>query len=416
MNILRKRAVEFGAMSIGTYSASEIGLGCRIRDMGKCGSTFSVCKRYTCISSINFNRKGRVARIVANINKVATVGEAPWWAGPTEEADGSWTNLGEKDVTAKKMLKRSGSDFQVQKGRLIGEITVDGKKKTAAVPGLFALMREDTRQVLGTATERYEVFQYGEAFSFFDDVVGAGQAVYHTAGTLGIGEVGWILARLPQEIRINGSDVVENFLLLSTGHDAKHAFHMMFTPIRVVCQNTLNIATGYGQRKDGYRLSHFTGLKRRLDVKDAREALGLAKGFLKEFGEEANKMAQKAITDREIDALLQRVFPVPKRLLLAEPSNKPLVLLAEPKKEDLVNPHDMWVVTSLPRKRELVKTLIKEGKGNDDPAIAGTRWAAFNGVAEFTDYLDGWDNKRTQSLLFGDGQSAKQRAWNLLKV
>ncbi|MCH7672121.1 MAG: hypothetical protein IIB72_08140 [Proteobacteria bacterium] len=123
------------------------------------------------------------------------------------------------------------------------------------------------------------------------------------------------------------------------------------------------------------------------------------------------------IDDSLIDGLLQRVFPIPKRLLLEEPKgNKPFALLAEPKKEDILQPHDMWVVTSLPRKRELVKKLIKEGKGNDDPAIAGTRWAAFNGVAEFTDYLNGWDSRRTRSLLFGEGRDLKQRAWDLLTV
>lgn len=345
---------------------------------------------------------------------MAFVGDNPWWIGVEGEDRGQATNLGQQDITAKAMLEASGSNFIAQKGQLRGHITVDGKRVTAKVPDLFAIMREDTHDVLGVVSNRYELYQYHEAFEFFDAVVGAGQAVYHTAGTLGKGEVGWILARLPQEILVNGKDEVHNYLLLSTGHDGRHAFHMMFTPIRTVCQNTLNIATGNGTRRDGYRLSHFTGLKNRMDVKDAQEALGLAKNFLKEFGEQANKLGQAKITDEEIEGLLQRVFPCPKRLLLAEPKdNKPFALLPEPKKEDLV-PATMWVATSLPKQRALVTKLINEGKGNDDPAVAGTRWAAFNGVAEYTDYLAGWDSKRTQSLLFGEGQAAKQRAWDLL--
>lgn len=344
---------------------------------------------------------------------MAFVGEKPWWVGTGEDV-GQATNLGEQDVTAKIMLERSGCNFLVQKGKVRGEITVDGKRKTGQVPGMYAIMREDTFQVLGTATKRYEIVQYHEAFSFFDEVVGEGEAMYHTAGTLGIGEQAWILARLPQEIIVNGHDVVENFLLLSTAHDARHAFQMMFTPIRVVCQNTLNIATDNGSKRDGFRLSHFSGIRQRLNAGDAREALGLAKGFLEDFGETANKLGQAAISDEEIDGLLQRVFPCPKRLLLEAPKTaEPFALLSEPKAEDLV-PADMWITTSLPKKRELVKTLIKSGKGNEDRAVAGTRWAAFNGVAEFTDYLDGWNKTRTRSLLFGEGRDSKQRAWDLL--
>jgi phage/plasmid-like protein (TIGR03299 family) len=378
--------------------------------MGKCGSAFSV--GYTRHSSIILIRKGRGTQIVANVKKMAYIGDQPWWIGLE---GGEATNKGSQEITAKAMLEASGSDFLVQKGKMRGEIVVDGKRVTGTVPNLFAIMREDTREVFGVVTERYELFQYHEAFGFFDEVVGAGQAIYHTAGTLGRGEIGWILARLPEHISVNGSDIVENFLLLSTGHDGRHAFHMMFTPIRVVCQNTLNIATGYGRRSDGYRLSHFTGLRRRLKVEDAREALGIAKTFLKEFGETANKLGQLPISDEELDGFIQRALPIPKRLMLAPPKSvtEPFALLPEPKKEDLV-PADQWAATSNPRNRELVKKLIKEGKGNDDPAIAGTRWAAFNGVAEYTDYLDGWDNKRTQSLLFGRGQATKQRAWDLL--
>lgn len=351
--------------------------------------------------------------MVANVSKMAFVGDNPWWVGIEGEDKGQATNLGQQEITAKAMLAASGSDFIVQKGPLRGHIVVDGKRVTAKVPDLFAIMREDNHDVLGVVSNRYELYQYHEAFSFFDDVVGAGQAVYHTAGTLGRGEIGWILARLPQEIMVNGKDEIHNYLLLSTGHDGRHAFHMMFTPIRVVCENTLNISTGNGTRREGYRLSHFTGLKNRLDVKDVWEALGLAKDFLKKFGEQANKLGQTTITDEEIQGLLQRVFPCPKQLLLAAPKGHPLSLLKEPKKEDLV-PANMWVATSLPKQRALVTKLIKEGKGNDDPAIAGTRWAAFNGVAEYTDYLAGWDSKRTQSLLFGEGQAAKQQAWDLL--
>lgn len=354
--------------------------------------------------------------MVANVSKAATVGENPWWVGTTEDI-GQNTNLGQKDVTAKVMLKASGNDFQVQVGKLRAEIRIGGRRISSTVPGHCAIVREDTRDVLGVVTDKFEPVQNEQAFSFFDEVVGEGQAIYHTSGSLGKGERVWILARLPQEVKINGSDVVENYLLMTNGHDGQSAFHMLFTPIRVVCQNTLNIAVGTTEAQQaargGYRLFHLKGISGRMNAKDARNALGLAKTFMKEFERDAQKLAQTPLEGEELDAFLQRMFPLLTKLQLKAPKSEKLLLLPEPKLENIA-PDFRWSLSTAQKKRELVKTLTESGKGNDHPDVAGTRWAAFNGVAEFADYLNGQDAKRTKSLLFGEGQSLKQRAWNLL--
>ncbi len=355
--------------------------------------------------------------MVANVSKMAFVGENPWWVG-TEEDVGQAGSLGDQAVTAAEILAASGNNFRVQTGKMRAEIKVDGQRLTSVVPNHYAVVREDTRDILGVVSSKFEPVQNEQAFGFFDEVVGEGQAIYHTSGSLGKGERVWILARLPQEVAINGSDVVENYLLLTNGHDGQSAFHMLFTPIRVVCQNTLNIAVGttasQQQARGGYRLFHLKGISGRMNVNHAREALGLAKSFMKEFGEQAQTMAQKPLQEEDLDGFLQRMFPLLKTLQLKAPDARdPLLLLPEPKLEDIAE--DLrWSLSTAQKKRELVKTLVEHGKGNDHPDIAGTRWAAFNGVVEFADYLNGQDAKRTRSLLFGEGQSLKQRAWNLL--
>ena len=341
---------------------------------------------------------------------MAFVGEQPWWIGTSEDV-GQGRDLGENPVTAKEMFEAAGLDWRVQLGSMRAEITVEGKRVTTTVPNLKAVVREDTRAVLGVATGRYEPVQNITSMDFFDVVVGEGKAYYHTAGAIGAGEQVWILARLPQEIVINGSDVVESYVLLVNSHQPGFAFRTHFTPIRVVCQNTLNIAVRQGEGK-GYRLTHFTGINKKLSPDDARKALGLAHDHLAVFGQQATELGQQGMKEEEIEGFLQRVFPIEPKYLLEAPKPHTLLLLKEPDPKDYVETAG-WG-EAIFKKRELVRNLFVNGKGNDHPDVAGTRWAAFNAVAEFTDYLDGWDKTRTKSLLFGNGQVTKQLAWDIL--
>jgi phage/plasmid-like protein (TIGR03299 family) len=345
--------------------------------------------------------------MVALIDKMAFVGAKPWWYGSSPELG---IDLGSNPVTAEEMIAAAGMGWTVTPQPLF--VGQNGLPVLAEVPGYKALVRQDTGKVLGIKTNRYEPIQNSDAFSFFDAVVGEGQALYHTAGSLGDGEKVWILAKLPESITINGSDVVENYLLLANAHDGSFSFRMFFSPIRVVCNNTLNFALSTNENAKegrGYRQTHHTGVNTRLNADSARVAIGLASDFLRDFGKEATKMAQKAISADEITGLLQRLFPLPKTLLLSDPK-KTTLLLPEPRR-DLVAP-EFGIIF---KKRDAVERLIHHGMGNENPAVAGTRWAALNGVVEFTDYLQGQDGKRTASLLFGNGQNLKQQAFNLLR-
>ena len=136
-----------------------------------------------------------------------------------------------------------------------------------------AIVRKDNKAVLGITTPKYKIIQNTEAFSFFDTVVGEGQAIYHSAGALGKGERIWILAKLPNNIVINQDDVVEKYLCLTTTHDGKNSLKAFFTPIRVVCQNTLNMSMI--NAKNGISIRHSGNIKDK--VEEAREILGLKK-------------------------------------------------------------------------------------------------------------------------------------------
>ena len=100
--------------------------------------------------------------------------------------------------------------------------------------------------------------------------VGEGAAIYHTAGALGNGERVWMLAKLPDDIQVAVGDISNKYLLLSNSHDGRSSVQIKFTPVRVVCNNTLVQALGSGET---IRVSHTSDLRNRLDI--ARQNLRL---------------------------------------------------------------------------------------------------------------------------------------------
>ena len=150
-----------------------------------------------------------------------------------------WHKLGtklENPATAAEAIQAAGLDFNVVKK------TLTTTAPDLPVVGHYATVRTDNLQVLGVVGSRYEPIQNRDAFTTFDELVGEGEAIYHTAGVLGKGERIWILAKLPDYIRVNGDDLVEKFLLLTNSHDGSGPVRVKLTPIRVVCENTLTVA------------------------------------------------------------------------------------------------------------------------------------------------------------------------------
>jgi phage/plasmid-like protein (TIGR03299 family) len=325
----------------------------------------------------------------ANVDTMAYTGDKPW------HREG--VDLGDKYVKYERMLAAAQQDWTVS----IRELYL---KEGQDVPNHFAIVRDDTGAIFGVVSRRYQPVQNRKAFEFLDEVVGAGQAVYHTAGSLGRGEKTWILLKLPQSVKVAGHDQIDNYLALVNSHDGKGAFQALWTPIRVVCENTLNVATRNGRIRAGYRLSHYMNIEKRMSVEDAREALGLAGDAMAEFAEVANKLAQQKMTDEQVRGFLQRLLPLDHKVALPAPK-KPTLLLPEPKKDDIA-PDFRFPLG----RREKVHELINTGRGNRGE----TRWDALNGVVEFTDYEYGSQEHRARSTLFGYGRDLKAKAAKLL--
>jgi phage/plasmid-like protein (TIGR03299 family) len=227
----------------------------------------------------------------------------------------AWHNLGQivgQYPTSTEAIKYAGLDFEVVKSPLYthstgisisngGEIKEGGN---ILLPGNFATMRTDTNTVLGVVGKDYQIVQNADAFAFFDAIVGGDDGIlYETAGALGNnGERIFITAKLPGYIRVgNGDDVTEKYIFLTTSHDGTGSITAAFTPVRIVCQNTLNAALG--NMSNVVRIRHTSGVKQRLE--NAHKVMGLANQLSTQLEGIFNQWAKVHICDEEVKKLIR---------------------------------------------------------------------------------------------------------------
>ncbi len=165
----------------------------------------------------------------------------------------------------------------------------------------------DLRRVLGAVGKSYTPIQNSEAFEVLDALIGEGGAKIETAGSLFNGRVVYMTALLPDEISIKG-DKINKYLLLRTSHDGRCAMEALFTPIRVVCNNTLTWALN--KAKTRVKIRHTSGAQSRLD--EARMVLGLADQYFGEHAETLKALAAAKIDARFVEAYLSALIPGPK--------------------------------------------------------------------------------------------------------
>jgi hypothetical protein len=186
--------------------------------------------------------------------------------------DVPWHKLGTRvpaSVTAAEMIEAAGLAWKVTLPPAPGARLIDPDSSTY---DRYLIIREpfgdETEGVaLGLVGSGYVPLQNLEAFSFFEPFIRNGWATFHTAGALGNGERVWVLAKMSGQIMIGRDDPIDKYLLLSNTHDGTGAVSIRFTPIRVVCQNTLNWAEEGGSSVISVR--HSKNIAKRL--KDAQD-------------------------------------------------------------------------------------------------------------------------------------------------
>jgi phage/plasmid-like protein (TIGR03299 family) len=302
----------------------------------------------------------------------------------------AWHKLGvviSKAAKSAEAIKLAGLNWQVEQWP-VRAFNPDKPAQEAGIPDRVANVRSDTKAVLGVVSRGYKIFQNSEAFDFMDALVGDKLAMYETAGGLHGGKKIWMLARIPKEHRATKEDLVNPYVLLTTGHDGKSPVQMLATTVRVVCQNTLNLAMAKGT---ALSINHFTNLETR--IAEARKKLGIITARFDQFDEEMHAMIAKQLKPAQVETYFQKTIGV--EAGDSELARKLQANKLETIRENFANPR------------------------NTLKGIKGTVWAAYNAVSEYADHQKKWLGKtaaekadtQLNSIWFGGSATMKQDAY-----
>lgn len=211
-----------------------------------------------------------------------------------------WHGLGtmvQEAPTSKDALILAGLDWQVIQKPIITE---DG----IPISGFKANLRETDNRVLGVVTDRYRTIQNHDAFAFTDSLLGEG-VTYETAGSLQNGRRVWMLAKLPQRYIISGDEITP-YLVFMNAHDGTGAIKAAMTPIRVVCQNTLNLALHTAKRS--WSTNHVGEIYGKLQ--DARDSLLYAEQYMTELGKTIDTLNRQKLSDQQVYEYIDLLFPL----------------------------------------------------------------------------------------------------------
>jgi phage/plasmid-like protein (TIGR03299 family) len=303
-------------------------------------------------------RNGRVA--------MAYAGEVPWH------------NTGKKvlpDLTPEQMLDEADLNWTVDKQPLFypnaeGEMT--------RVPGRTALVRSDDGKILTVVGDGWEPNQNIDAFNFFTEFVMEGNMEMHTAGSLRDGKMVWALAKVKDSFTLFKKDRVDSYLLFSNPHEYGRSIDIRFTPIRVVCWNTISLALN-GKAAVGVRLNH----TKKFDGDVVKSTLGIAHQKMDSYKEAAEALSKARYTKETRSEYINRLFPT--------------------SSEDL---------EKLSRNARIVNAAVDSQPGAEYGE--GTFWQLFNAVTYAVDHrLGKTESNRLNSAWYGPGRSKKIEAMNV---
>lgn len=289
-------------------------------------------------------------------------------------------NVLEGAPSIKKGIMESGLDWLVGTKPLF---TADGIEVPAR-----ATYREDTGAILGVVGNRYTPLQNIEAFEFYEPLVDSGLVTLETAGSLKNGKRIWVLGKInrdPLVIVPQADDVINQYILLSNSHDGVTAIRCGFTPVRVVCWNTLSWAHNLAADQEKaagqlLRVRHTKNAKQALH--EIRDVMDLASSTFSASAAQYKELAANDVNEADLKRYVRIIWG------------------HNPDDEDACK-------TILPKIEELVEC----GAGNDRDGVRGTWWGAYNGVTEYLSHQRGSsDEKRLDSLWFGSGLNMNRKA------
>jgi len=288
--------------------------------------------------------------------------------------DVPWHGLGTRvpaDLTPEQMLDAAGLNWEVNKVPAFAKVA--GKNVNV---GWSALVRSSDEKIIDVVSEDWNPVQNSEAFEFFNDFIAEGDMEMHTAGSLCDGKIVWALAKVKDSFELFGGDKVDSYLHFTNFHKYGCSTDVRFTPIRVVCNNTLTLSLNTKVERM-VKISH----RREFNGDQTKLMLGVAAEKLAQYKEMAQFLGSKRYSDENVVEYFKRVFPASENA----------------KRSDIT-------------KNARTALGILETQPGAEYA-AGSWWQAFNATTYMTDHLIGRStDTRMTSAWYGSNKNLKVRA------
>lgn len=299
--------------------------------------------------------------------QMAYAGELPWHGLGTKVAS---------DLAPSQIMQQAGLDWSVEKETMTtaSGVEIEGKK---------ALVRSSDSKVLDVVGDNWNPVQNSEAFEFFSEYCLAGDMEMHTAGSLKGGQMVWALAKIKESFDILGGDQVDSYLLFSNPHKYGKAIDVRFTPIRVVCNNTLSLSLGQNVA-NSVSLNHRTAF----NPESVKQTMGIAHEKFAKYKETCEFLASKKFNMESLIQYYNEVFP----------------RTYQGKKEVSVKGYE-----DLTNNAQKAFSFLETQPGANFGE--GSWWSALNSVTYLTDHKMGRESdSRLTSAWFGANQTRKVKA------
>jgi len=297
--------------------------------------------------------------MVNGVAQMAYAGETPWHGLGTKVLP---------DLTPDQMLDAAGLNWEVRKVPAFA--TINDRQVNV---GHSALVRNIDDKVLDVVSNDWNPVQNSEAFAFFNDFIAEGDMEMHTAGSLKDGQIVWGLAKVKAGFSLFNGDEVESYLHFTNFHKYGFSTDVRFTPIRVVCNNTLTLSLNTKVEKM-VKISH----RREFDGDNVKLMLGVAAEKLAQYKEMAQFLGSKRYSNENVVEYFKRVFPSAGQKEVSRSTNTAMEILE-------TQPGAQFA--------------------------EGTWWTCFNAVTYMTDHLLGrTQDTRLTSAWYGANKNVKTKA------
>ena len=299
-----------------------------------------------------------------------------------------WHGLGNKLTTLQPIdvwKRQAGMDWTIEESEVR---YITGSQTVGAIhsfPEQKVLYRSDTKRPLAVVSKRFQVVQPEEVLEFYRDLTEDAGFELETAGVLREGRKFWALARTGQSTTLKGKDQVNGYLLLATACDGSLATTAQFTSVRVVCNNTLQIALG--DNRGAVKVPH----RSEFNADAVKQQLGITVAPWMRFVAQMKDLVACPVDPDSVDGLLRQVLVYP----------------GQAGKAPMVNEQAVRSVRAL---------YDGGGRGAQLASSRGTAWGLLNSVTEYVDHhrRARSDDHRREAAWFGQGAQFKQRAWHEL--